>query len=247
MLRTSALGLFLVAALASCGGGGGSGPDPEDLPILGVGMARIDRSPDQPLGGFIVFFYDPNSRRLLTAEARVDTLRIDQSFAPGIVPGPIYVFPGGVRFEESYRLTATVQTLEGPVTVSSADVVVPGRFTVTGPAQHPRNQPLAVQWDPITNAQAIHVAVTGTAFEAELPGTATGFTIPATALANLTSAEVEVTAYNSFYVSLNIGISTLNDAEEAVRRFSQAENITGGGIRGSFGAAVTQGIIVTLQ
>lgn len=243
--RTGSAVLIPALLLGGCNGGGTTDPSPTPSLIV-VGMARLDRSPEQAFSGLVAFFYDPDQRRLLLGAAQINDLPLDRPpFEPGIVPGPIYWNLPEVDPNRAYRMTASVQTSSGVVQVTSHEVVVPASFEIQAPAQHPRGQPLTIQWDPVPNAQAFNIVVVGTVFEAEVPGSATSFTIPAGALANLDSSEIEVTAYNGFYVSLNVGISSLNDAEQAAQRFTQAQNLTGA--RGSFGASNTAGVVVTFQ
>lgn len=220
--------------------------DPEiEEGLIAVGLVRLDRSPDQPLSGFLAFFYDPDQRRLLTAEVAIDGIPLDTTIEPQIVPGPIYVRGAEVRAGEGYRLTATVQGPRGAVQIASPDVFVPPEFEIRAAGPHPVGQPLTVTWDPVANVEAFNIVVVGTTFETEAAGNATSVTIPASAFATLGSAEIEVTAYNGFYVSLSAGISSLADAEQVAARFTAAENLTGA--RGSFGAATTAGIIVTFE
>jgi hypothetical protein len=242
--RASAL--LPAALLAACGGDGTT--EPPDLPtIIAVGIARLDRSPDQSLTGYVAFFYDPVERRLFEAEAEVNAEPLTTAILPGIVSGPVYVRSAAVQANNAYRLTATIQGPGGPVEVVSQSVVVPAEFEVRATAQHALGQPLDIEWDPIPNAERINVVITGTTFEADLPGTATGVTIPASALTVPGVAEIEVTAFNGFYISLNAGISSLADAEAAALRFTEAQNVTGAGVAGSFGAATTIGVHVDIQ
>jgi hypothetical protein len=237
--------LVPAALIAACDGNGTTEPD---LPsIIGVGIARVDRSPDQALTGYLAFFYDPVARRLLEADAQVNALPLTTAIQPGIVSGPVYTRGAAVQPNNTYRLTATVQGPAGPVDVVSQPVVTPAEFQVRAPAQHSLGQPLELEWDPVTNAQGINVIITGNTFEANLPGTATSVMIPASALTVQGVAEIEVTAFNGFYISLSTGISTLTDAEATAQRFTTAQNVTGAGVGGSFGAATTIGIHVDVQ
>ena len=89
----------------------------------------------------------------------------------------------------------------------------------------------------------------GSGFEAELPATARGITVPASAFAGLDAGdeiEIEVTAFDIFFVSISGGISSLGDAETFADRFTPADDNVEGAT-GAFGAAVTVGSIVTLQ
>ncbi|MFN2419764.1 MAG: hypothetical protein ABR527_00030 [Gemmatimonadota bacterium] len=237
--------LVPAALIAACDGNGTTEPDL--LSIIAVGIVRFDASPDQALTGYLAFFYDPAARRLLDAEVRVNTQPLTTTIQPGIVSGPLYIKGGDVQPNTTYRLTATVQSPTGPVEVVSQSVVTPAEFEVRAPAQHPLGQALELEWDPILDAQGINVAVTGNTFEANLPGTATSITIPGSALTVPGVTELEVTAFNGFYVSLSSGISTLADAEAAALRFTEAQNVTGPGVGGSFGAATTIGIHVDVQ
>lgn len=238
--------LLFAALLAAACGGSGTGPE-NRFPLIGVGMARLDRSPLDQRTGMLAFFYDPNTpQRLLDASVVIRDVPLDQPpIQPGIVPGPIYWNWPGINPNEAYGMTASVQAPGGTINVQSSSVVVPASFEIHAPAQHPRAQPLTITWDPVPNAQKFNIVVVQSNFEAEVPGTATSFTIPASALANLTSSEIEVTAYNGFYVSLNVGINSLHDAETAAQRFTEAENLTG--MRGSFGASNTAGVVVQFQ
>jgi hypothetical protein len=238
--------LVPAALLAACGGNGTT--EPPDLPsIIAVGIARVDRSPDQALTGYLAFFYDPEARRLLDADAQVNALPLTTAILPGIVSGPVYTRGAAVQPNDTYRLTATVQGPTGPVDVVSQSVVAPAEFQVRAPAQHSLGLPLELEWDAVPNAQGINVIITGTTFEANLPGTATGVMIPGSALVVPGVAEIEVTAFNGFYVSLSTGISTLADAEATAQRFTTAQNVTGTGASGSFGAATTIGVHVDIQ
>ena len=101
----------------------------------------------------------------------------------------------------------------------------------------------------MANAQAFDIRVINTGFAGEAPAGATSFTIPASAFTGLQPgdpADIEVTAYNGFYVSF-ADIATLGDAEEAILRFTESENITGNGTRGTFATATTIGATVTIQ
>ena len=250
---------FLALLLAACSGSG-TEPPPVDLPIIAVGVARLDRSPVQNLGGYLAFFFDADNNRLLTAEVEINQDPVNEIIEPGVVEGPIYFRGRLVRANETYQLVATIHALEGDIQVSSPSIVAPAVFEMQAPAVHPANQPLVVTWDPVPNAQAFQIEVLQTGFRDTVsaaatsystlaPAGATSFTIPASAFAGLRpgdTTEIEVTAFNSFYVSL-AEIGTLQDAEEAVLRFGSAENITGGGARGSFGVATSVGSIVTIQ
>jgi hypothetical protein len=245
---------FLALLLTACTGSG-TEPPPVDLPIIAVGVARLDRSPDRNLGGYLAFFFDADNNRLLTAEVEVTQVTrnirstLDQTIEPGVVEGPIYFLGRHVQANETYRLAATIHSLEGDIQVSSPVITAPAVFEMRVPAVHPANQPLVVTWDPVPNAQAFRIEVTQTGFMDDVQAGATSFTIPASAFAGLRpgdTTEIEVTAYNSFYVSLS-EIGNLQDAEAAVLRFSKAENITGGGARGSFGVATSVGSIITIQ
>ncbi len=250
--RKRVLALILLAA---SGGGipgcsGATGPNPQGQPIIAVGIARRDLSPIQQLTGYLVFFYDPDQRLLLQGTVMINDLAITETFEPGIVSGPIYSRGSVVRQDESYQLVATIDGPDGPIPITSAQVISPSTFHIEMPAVLALGQPLTVTWDPVGNAEAFNATVFETGFEAELPGTATSFTFPAEAFTGLTSgqlAEIEITAYNGFYISLSSAITTLGDAEEAILRFSEAENITGAGVRGSFGTATTDGDTVRMQ
>lgn len=249
MLRTHPKSLLPLLLLTACGGGG-TGPDPVDLPIIVVGIARLDRSPTQSLTGYLAFFFDVDRNILLEGTVQVNQLPITETLEPGIVDGPIYFRGSTVRAGDAYQMVATIQAPEGPIQVTSAIVTAPAVFTVQAPTTLALGQPITVTWSPVANAQFFNVTVTNTGYEAELPGTSTSFTIPTAAFAGLQSGavvEIEVTAFNAFYVSLASGISDLGDAEEAILRFTEAENITGNGARGSFGASTTIGTLVTLQ
>jgi hypothetical protein len=236
--------LLPAALFAACDGGGTTAPDP--VSIIVVGIARVDRSPVQQLTGYLAFFYDPVGRRLLDGDARINDQPLSTTIPPGIVAGAVYVRGEPVQPNGTYRLTATIQGPSGPIEVTSQPVVAPAAFQIHAPAEHPRGEPLQLAWDAIPNAQQINVVVSGSTFEADLPGTATGVTIPGSALTVPGLAEIEVTGFNGFYVSLSSGISTLADAETAAQRFTEAENVTGTGARGSFGAATTIGVNVDI-
>lgn len=249
MLRLRNKALLPLLLLTACGGGG-TGPDPVDFPIIVVGIARLDRSPVQSLTGYMAFFFDVDRNILLEGTVQVNQLQITQTLEPGIVDGPIYFRGSTVRANDAYQMVATIQAPEGPIQVTSAIVSAPAVFTMEAPATMGLGQPITATWSPVSNAEKFNVTVTNTGYEAELPGSATSFTIPASAFAGLQAGaqvEIEVTAFNAFYVSLASGISDLGDAEEAILRFTEAENITGNGARGSFGASTTIGTIVTLQ
>jgi hypothetical protein len=247
MLRSHPKSLLPLLLLTACRGG--TGPDPVDLPIIVVGIARLDRSPVQSLTGYLAFFLDVDRNLLLEGTVQVNQLQITETVEPGIIDGPIYIRGSTVRANETYQLVATIQAPEGPIQVTSAIVTAPAVFTVQAPATLAVGQPFTVTWSPVTNAQTFDVRVVSTGFKTEVPGSATSITFPASAFMGLQAgavAEIEISAYNGFYVTLS-DISDLGDAEEAILRFTQAENITGPGTRGSFGASTTIGTTVTLQ
>ncbi len=240
----------LVAALllAACSGGGGTGPVEED--IIAVAMARRDETPVQNLHGYLVFFYDPNQERFLPGSIQINELAITETLEPGAIPGPLYFRGSIVRTNTAYHIVATIEGPDGPIPITSTDVVVPDNFEVQAPDTHALGQPLTITWDAVSNAEFFNVTVFDTGFEAQLPGTATSYTIPASAFNGLvanSNPEIEVTAFNRFYVSLASGIGSVGDAEEIAQRFAGSENITGEGVRGALGASTTVGFTVTLQ
>lgn len=246
---------WLLALLLVACGGGSTGPPPVDQPILVVGLARLDQSPVQSLTGYLAFFYDVDRDSLLNADVRVNARVLDcpppecGTFQAGAVPGPIYFRGSIVRADTVYQLVATIHSPEGDIEISSAPVVAPSVFEVTAPAMHAANQPLLVTWDPVVNAGAFNITLINTGFVVELPGTATSVTLPASAFTGLQPgevAEIEVTAFNGFYLSF-ADIATLDDAEEAILQFTESENITGNGTRGTFATATTIGATVTIQ
>lgn len=243
---------WLVAATACGGGGNGTGPTGDDVRLLAVSIVRLDDSPSgQNLTGFLTFFFDRDERRLLSADVEVSGLVLADSILPGIVPGPIYnrgasvgtVAPGTV-----HRFQATVRTRSGDRTVTSESVTMPPRLELRLDDSHPRGSALRIEWDPPPDADGIHVIVGGGDFEVELPPTAGGVRVPASAFAGAGAGdevEIEVTTFDTFYVSIIGGISSLGDAEEFARRFTAEDNVEGA--RGALGAGATAGAVVTLQ
>lgn len=249
VLRTITPVLLLVTVAAACEGG--SGPaGPSTTQLLVVGFVRNDLSPVQPLEGGIAFFYDRASERLLTAEARIEGPRmwgLVDSFSPGVVPGPIYHRAPQIRPGERWRLVAVVFTPEGEVSIRSAEELVPQPFEVRAPLRHPLGQPLRVEWDDPPDAERV-VVNAGSGFEAEIEPGETSFLVPASAFDGLVPGaeiEIEVTAFNNFYVSVASGIGSLRDAEETARRFLASDNVEGAD--GTFGAATSAGVVVTLE
>lgn len=248
--------LLLLACTEACGGSDG-GPtqaaprQPAETRILAMGAVRMDFSPIQPLTGFLVFFFDLEEERLLSADASVSGLAIGDSIVPGIVPGPVYIRPAAdatVAPGTDHRLQATVRTPAGERVVSSTSVTVPRPLEIRLDDEHPAGQDLRIEWDPPADADGINVTVGG-GFEADLPPTADGITVPANAFAGLGAGdelEVEVTTFDGFFVSVSGGISSLQDAEEFARRFTAGDDNVDGAT-GAFGAATTAGAIVTLR
>lgn len=256
MRRGAVLPVLAWLALApACGGGGGNGTTdpPEEVRLLAVGIVRLDDSPSgQNLTGFLTFFFDRDQNRLLSAEVEVSGVVLADSILPGIVPGPMYnrgasvstVSPGTV-----HRLEATVRTRSGDRAVTSASVTVPSRLEPRAPGTHPLGEDLRIEWDPPPSADGVHVIVLGSDFEVELPATASGVTIPASAFAGNDPGdviEIEITTFDTFYVSIAGGIGSLGDAEAFAARFT-ADDDNVEGATGAFGAAVTVGSVVTLE
>jgi len=253
----AATGALLFLSLAGACGGSDGGPteatdlQPGETEILAVGAVRMDFSPNQPLTGFLVFFFDLDEERLLSADASVSGLAIGDSIVPGIVPGPVFIRPAGdatVAPGTDHRLQATVRTPAGDRVVTSATVTVPRPLEIRLDDEHPVGQDLRIEWDPPTDADGINVTVGG-GFQADLPPTADGITVPANAFAGLgpgNELEVEVTTFDAFFVSVSGGISSLQDAEEFARRFTAGDDNVDGAT-GAFGAATTAGAIVTLR
>lgn len=244
--RTAALPL---AVLLACGGGSGGDvvTPPMQTRILVVGLARQDLSPVQSLEGFLVFFYDLDRQQLLSARPMVNGFALQDSLEPGIIPGWIYAKGANVRSELEYRLSAKVFTPEGERDISSTAVRTPAPFQVQVPETAPADQPLTVRWDPITDAEKINVSL-GSHFETDVDPSTTSLTIPASAVKGVppgTPLEVEVTAYNVFYVSIAGGINSLQDAEAFAQRFNDVDNVDGA--TGAFGGATTVGAVVTIQ
>lgn len=243
------LAAFVASALlpaCSDDGPAGPGPDPGER-VLAIGVARNDLSPADRLEGFLAFFYDLDEGALLEADVAVDQTALATVIEPGVVEGPVYVGGGTVEPGAGYRLSATVTTGSGPVEVTSQEVFPPPPPVVEIPETHSVGQPLVVQWEPVTGATGISLSA-GSGYDADLPATATSATIPATAFEGLEpgeTIEIEVTAYDTFYVSLSAGISGLQDAEAFAARFAGVDNVEGA--EGAFGAATTVGAIVTLE
>lgn len=235
----------LAATLLGSCDGSGTGPDPGETRILVVGVARNDASPRDPLEGHIVLFFDIDREILLSAEAAVNGLPLEQVIE--VNEGPIYLRGSQVQPGTAYSLAAEVSTPEGTVQVSSQPATPPAEFAIEAPADHPLGQPLEVRWDPVPGATGINVAA-GSGFDMDLPATATSVTIPASAFAGLAAGstiEIEVTPYDVFYISVSAGVSGILDAGAFVERFTGNENVQGA--RGAFGAATTVGTIVTLE
>lgn len=240
--------LALVVALA-CGGDTGTGPSVGEDPdaFLVAGVARADLSPEERLGGFLVFFLERDGSRLLAARAAVNGDDVGGSFEPQTVPGPVYfsaepVDPGG-----SYRLTATVTTPDGPRTITSTAVRAPADFEIQVPAEHPAGTPLAVAWEPLPDAERVTVTV-GSGFEVDVAASDGAVTVPTAAFAGLaegTGIEVEVTAYNGLFVSIATGVSAFADVDAFASRLSAVDNVDGA--VGAFGAATTRGALVTVR
>lgn len=239
--------IFALATLAGCSDG--TGPDPT-IQLLVVGVVRHDASPRGALEGGIAFFFDRDRERLLTADAVIvgpETWELSDSVNPGVVPGPIYHRAPRIRPGERWRLLATVFAPVRDIQIQSTEELVPAEFEVRAPAVHPAGQPLTVEWDPILDADRINVAA-GSGFETEIDVGATSFTFPASAFQGIapgTEIEIEVTAFNNFYVSIAGGISSLEKAEEFTERFLQNDNVDGAS--GVFGAATSMGVVVTIQ
>lgn len=241
--------LALLTALGACSGGGGNGPtEPDDTRLLVVGVARNDISPRQQLEGLVAFFFDLDRERLHHAQVSVNGIALNDSLLPGTVPGPIYGATPGIRGGRDYRLTATVFVPEGEIQVTSQAVPAPAEFEPILPDVHAIGQPLVVEWPDLPDAERMNVAIPTLAFEADVDESAGSFTIPASVFAGVepgTELEVEVTAFNVFYVSIAGGVSGLQDAEAFAARFSDVDNVEGA--VGAFGAAVSTGRMVTFQ
>lgn len=233
--------------LFACGGGGnGGGPNgPDETRVLVVGVARNDASPRDNLEGTILLFFDIDREILLQAQAQVNGNPV--TTVVEVNEGPIYVAAIGVHAGFSYTMSANVTVPEGSVAVSSETVSPPAEPVLDVPETHPLDQDLTVSWEPVPGVTGYNVAA-GSGFDADLPATATSATIPASAFAGLGpggTVEIEVTAYDVFYVSLSAGISGVIDAESFIDRFEAHENVTGA--RGAYGAASSSGAIVTLE
>ena len=239
----------LPVILVGCGGGGGDGPtDPTETRLIVVGVARNDISPENQLEGLVAFFFDRDRQELLHARASVNGRALNDSLLPGTVPGPIYGATPGIIGGREYSLTATVFAPEGEILVTSEAVVAPEEFEPILPDVHAIGQPLVVAWPDLPDAERVNVAIPTLAFEADANASAGTFTIPATVFAGVepgSEIEVEVTAYNVFYVSIAAGISGIQDAEEFAARFRDVDNVEGA--VGAFGAAVSTGGMVTFQ
>lgn len=247
MFRPAAA-LAILAGVA-CSSGGTTDPEPTELRLLVVALVRNDISPENRLSGGVAFFIDRDAVRLLSAEARIvgpTTWSMDSS-APGVVPGYYYHKAPSIRSGDAWKLEATVFGPDTTIVVESEFEIVPSQFAVRGPAQHPASQPLEIEWDAVPNAEFFTVAA-GSGYEIELPGNASSHTIPASAFAGITpgvAIEIEVTAFNNFFVTIPTGISTLNDPDAIADRFIQRDNVLGA--NGTFGAATSVGYMVTLQ
>lgn len=236
---------LLLASLLACDGGGPTTGPPEETRVLVIGVARNDVSPENPLEGTILLFFDIDRGTLLPAQAAVNGHPVTSTVQ--VNEGPIYVAAIGVHPGSPYAMTADVTVPEGSVEVSSATVMPPAEPILDVPENHALGEPLTVRWDPVPGVTGFNVAAEG-GFDVDLPASATSATIPAEAFDGLNpgeSIEVEVTAYDVFYVSLSAAISGVLDAEAFIGRFTANENIDGA--RGVFGAASTAGAVVTIQ
>lgn len=246
------------AAIPIACGNGSTGPELRTVRVLAVGVARQDVSPQDPLEGFLVFFYDLQADSLLTADARVletsgipvDTIAVATPLVAGFVPGVVYVQGANVLSGATYRLAATLTIGGSPVEILSEPVTVPAVFEIEVPDRHAIGDSLTVNWEPTPDASSINVSA-GSGFTVDVPAAQTGVTIPPDAFAGLVAGamlEIEVTAYNQFYIPLAGGIASLSDAEAFAERLRPVENIDGAdGAGGAFGAATTVGRVVTLE
>lgn len=247
--RPAAL-LALALAAGSCSGGGTTDPQPTELRLLVVGLVRHDLSPQNQLQGGLAFFFDRDAEVLLTADARIigpQTWELQDSLPVGVIPGAIYHRAPNILPGQSWRLQATVFGPDTVIQIESESELVPSAFEVRGAAMHPANQPLRVEWDAVPDAEFYTVAA-GSGYEVELSGSETSHTIPAIAFTDVTPGaqiEIEVTAFNNFYISVAAGISSLDDAQEISDRFLQRDNVTGA--NGTFGAATSVGYMLTIQ
>ncbi|MFN2384547.1 MAG: hypothetical protein ABR559_09875, partial [Gemmatimonadota bacterium] len=225
----------------------GSTDPPQPSEVLVVGLARNDESPRDQSEGDFAFFFDLEADRFLSGTARVNNQVLDQSFLPGVKPGPLYFNTAGVVEGRKLQLVATIAGTDGTIEVTSDSVRVPTSFSLTIPTTHTIGQPLPISWGATPDAEQINISV-GSGFETDVPASQRSFTIPASAFTGLTpgqTIEIEVSAFNVFYISLATGISDVQDAEAFAERFRTIDNINGA--MGAFGAATTVGALVALQ
>jgi hypothetical protein len=240
---------LVTLAGVACSSGGTTDPPPPELRLLVVALVRNDISPENRLEGAVAFFIDRDEVRLLDADARIvgpQTFTMDSS-EPGVVPGQFYHTAPSIRPGQSWKIEATVFGPDTTIVIESEFEIVPQEFEVRGPALHPSSQPLQIEWDAVPDAEFFTVAA-GSGYEIEVPATTTSHTIPASAFAGITpgvAIEIEVTAFNNFFVTIPTGISTLDDPDEVADRFIQRDNVDGA--NGTFGAATSVGFMVTLQ
>lgn len=247
-LRVTTIGALGAGVALACGGDGGTGPEPmptDDLLVAGV--ARADLSPVDPLGGFVVFFLDRAEERLRTATVTVSGVAIPLTIEPEPGRGPVYVSGASVTPGATYQLSAEL-TVDGATRRITSDAVsAPAEFPFAIPADHPANQPLEVTWGPIPDAERVTVTA-GSGFETDVEVDRGQATIPASAFAGLApgaTLEVEITAYNGFFVSLTTGVNAFVDIPAFAARLAEIDNVDGA--LGAFGAATTRGALVTLQ
>ncbi len=246
--RRTARAALAVAALAAaaCSSGGTSGPA-AGSPVLVLGVARHDLSPRQPLEGLLALFFDRDGKRLLTAQASVNDVPLDDPVAVGLVPGELYVHGTAVHPGESYTLEATVDAADGPLTVHSSAVQAPAALDVELPAEHAAADPLTVNWDPPADADRVFVSA-GSGFSVDVPAGTGTVEIPAVAFAGVTpgdAIEVEVTAYNGFFATISSAAAALSDPDAVEESLGAAANVEGAS--GAFGAATTVGALVTIR
>lgn len=256
-LRATAL---VVLAVAGCTSGGTTEPDPEiDLLVVGMVRNHITTKQETRLEGAVVFFYDRNSEQLLEGEAFIIagerpgcdacpmSWELDDFLPVGAIEGAIYHKAPQIRPGDRWKLVATAFGPDTIVQVESTEELVPQEFEIRIAAEHSRDEPLVVDWDPVPDAEKFTVAA-GSGYEIELPGGTTSYTIPASAFSGVSTGvevEITVTAFNNFYVSIATGISSLDDAEEIAERFLQTDNVEGA--NGTFGAATSVSRFVTIQ
>lgn len=245
-MRARAFLVTALLALPACGGGGTTDP-PEPREVLIVSLARRDRSPVQSLEGYLAFFFDRDTERLLTAAPIVNGRPVDQIFEPGIVPGPGYTEGINVEPGRAYQLTGSMTRPGfGTIPVSSAQVVVPSDLVIQVPDEVVAGQTLAISWS-VTGAEKVNVAVESV-YSQHVPASQGALTVPDSVFEDRPpgqQVEIEITAYNTFYEPLGAAINTLSDAEAAAEKFRGIDNVAGG--VGVFGTAFTLGHVVTVR